>query len=99
MLHLVQRLAFKELNTSEDKPHLCLLCRKPHFCIPYAANILVGDIVQPSEPGIPACAYIYLKLNNLYPPIKGPFYDPQPHPPFFSKKVEIFIQVEAFRYI
>ena len=29
---------------------------------------------------------------------KGPFRDPQPHPPFFSKKIEIFIPVEACRY-
>ena len=31
--------------------------------------------------------------------IKGPFCDPQPHPPFFTKKVEIFTSAEAFRYI
>ncbi len=29
--------------------------------------------------------------------VKGPFHDPQPH--FFSKKVEIFTSVEAFKYI
>ncbi len=31
--------------------------------------------------------------------IKGPFRDPQPHPQFSTKKVEIFTSVEAFRYI
>ena len=31
--------------------------------------------------------------------IKGPFRDPQPNPPFFSKKVEIFTSGDASRYI
>ncbi len=31
--------------------------------------------------------------------IKGPFRDPQPHPPIFHKKVEIFTWVEPFMYI
>ena len=31
--------------------------------------------------------------------VKGPFCDPQPHPPIFLQKVEIFILVETFRYI
>ncbi len=30
------------------------------------------------------CCVFYLFL------LKGPFRDPQPHPPFFSKEVEIF---------
>ena len=35
----------------------------------------------------------------LFSSIKDPFRDPQPHPPIFLQKVEIFIPVEAFRYV
>ena len=31
--------------------------------------------------------------------LKGPFHDPQLHSPIFTKKVEIFTSVEAYRYI
>ena len=39
---------------------------------------------------------LYFAIKRL---AKGPLRNPQPHPPFFSKKVEIFISAEAFRYI
>ena len=39
---------------------------------------------------------IYRKMQKV---LKGPFRDPQLHPPIFPPKVEIFILVEVFRYI
>ncbi len=38
-----------------------------------------------------------IKTKQLDAVFKGPFCDPQPHLPFFSKKVQIFTSVEAFR--
>ena len=44
--------------------------------------------------------WLFEKLKNTcHNFLKGPFHDPEPHPPIFHQKIGDFTSVEAFRYI